>query len=108
MDSKVNMQCAEKTLFEFIQEEEIKKYLLLDNLEVHKQSEFKKAVHDDSGLVWFGLPNGTDLWQPVDAGFALVLKARIGIEHRDWLDKKTMRTGGFVTMCHFQQKKDVY
>ena len=106
MDNKVNMQWAEKTLFEFIREEEIKKYLLLlDNLEAHKQSELKKTVYDDSGLVWFSLPNGTDLWQPVDAGFAQVLTVLIGIEHRDWLDQENNADRWFCNDVSFSAKE---
>ena len=37
-----------------------------------------------NGVVWYGLPNATDLWQPVDAGYAL--KSLISIENRDWLE----------------------
>ena len=38
-------------------------------------------------LVWHGLADGTDLWQPVDAGYAQVLKSLISKEHQDWLDR---------------------
>ena len=40
-----------------------------------------------NGLVWYGLKNGTDLWQVVDAGVAQLLKNLIAIEHNEWLDK---------------------
>lgn len=87
MDSKVNMEWAERVLFKFVREENLKKFVLLcDNLEAHQKDDFKKSVSNKSGLVWFGLPNGTDLWQPVDAGFAQILKQLIGTEQRDWLD----------------------
>ena len=52
------------------------------------QDDFKKAVHDIDRLLWYGLPEGTDLWQPVDAGYAACLKSLIAIEHRNWLDKE--------------------
>ena len=87
MDHKVNMEWTEKVLFKFIEEENLKKFVLFcDNLEAHQNDEFKESVSKNLGLVWFGLPNGTDLWQPVDAGYAQVLKQLIGIEQRDWLD----------------------
>lgn len=87
MDHKVNMEWAEKVLFQFVEVEKLKKFVLLcDNLEAHQKDEFKESVSLKSGLVWFGLPNGTDLWQPVDAGYAQILKQLIGIEQRDWLD----------------------
>ena len=45
-----------------------------------------EALNKLSGIVWYGLPHATDLWQSVDAGYAQVLKSLIGIEHIDWLD----------------------
>ena len=38
-------------------------------------------------MVWYGLKEGTDLCQPVDAGYANVLKTLVGIQQREWLDK---------------------
>ena len=32
------------------------------------------------------MADATDLWQPVDAGYAQTLKQLIAIEHREWLD----------------------
>ena len=61
--------------------------MLLDNLEAHCTEEFKVAVRDQKGLVRYGLAEGTDLWQPVDAGYAQVLKTLISREHHDWLDR---------------------
>ena len=37
------------------------------------------------GIVWYGLPNVTDLWQPVDVGYAELLKVFINQEHQAWL-----------------------
>lgn len=62
--------------------------LLLDNLEVHTKEEFKEVVNSLSGVVWFGLPNATDLWQPVDAGYAQVLKVLVETKHREWLTQE--------------------
>ena len=41
---------------------------------------------ETGGVVYYGLADATDLWQPVDAGYAQTLKQLIAIEHRDWLD----------------------
>ena len=38
------------------------------------------------GLLWYGLPGATYLWQPVDAGYAATLKALIVVKHGKWLD----------------------
>ena len=50
------------------------------------QDNFKDAVAGAKGLLWYGLPGATDLWQPVDTGYAATLKALIAVEHRKWLD----------------------
>ena len=87
INTKVCLEWTEKTLKKFISYGKLERHvLLLANLEAHIQAEFKEAVNKLSGIVWYGLPNATDLWQPVDAGYAQVLKALIGVEHRDWLD----------------------
>ena len=39
-----------------------------------------------SGVVWYGLPNATDLWQPIDAGYGKMLKTLMEQEHHRWLD----------------------
>ena len=38
------------------------------------------------GVVWFGLPNATDLWQPVDAGLGELLKTLINHQFTTWLE----------------------
>ena len=35
---------------------------------------FKEVVSDIGGIVWNGLPNATDLWQPVDTEYAKAIK----------------------------------
>ena len=88
IDTKVCLLWTEKTLKSFVEKEHLDKFvLLLDNLNAHCSDEFKASVCQLQGGMWYGLPGGTDLWQPVDAGYAQVLKALICIEHRDWLDR---------------------
>ena len=41
-----------------------------------------------SGVCWFGLPNATDLWQPVDADYAELLKKFVTQKLHDWLDSE--------------------
>ena len=60
--------------------------LLLDNREAHTKEEFKEVVSSFSGVVWFGLLNATDFWDPVNTGYAQVLKVLVEIKHREWLD----------------------
>ena len=47
---------------------------------------YRKLVAKLNGVVWYGLKNGTDLWQPVDAGYAEKLKTMIKHSFFDWLD----------------------
>ena len=106
MDTKVCCEWGEKTLTEFIKSEKVSRHvLLLDNLEAHTKEEFKSIVNELSGVVWFGLPNATDLWQPVDAGYAQVLKSLIGIEHRDWLDDEDNADRWFCNSTPFSAKE---
>ena len=60
--------------------------LFLDNLEGQIAEEFKKSVADIGGVCWYGLPGATDIWQPVDAGYAELLKVKVRQAHYKWLD----------------------
>lgn len=89
MDINVANEWMEKTLEKFVKDEGMERFvLLLDNLSTHTEENFKKSVCDLGGLVWFGLPDATDLWQPVDAGYAQVLKSLISKEQQLWLDEE--------------------
>ena len=39
-----------------------------------KNPEFKDAVLSCGGTVWYGVANGTDIWQPINAGHQQLLK----------------------------------
>ena len=60
--------------------------LFLDNLEAHVQESFKNSIKDLGGSTWFGIPNATNIWQPVDGGYAGTLKTLINQEFFNWLD----------------------
>ena len=60
--------------------------LFLNNLEGKKADSFKCAIAEIDGLPHYGLVNATDIWQPVDAGYAQLLKIRIKQEFFSWLD----------------------
>ena len=38
------------------------------------------------GIVWYGPPNATGLWQPVDSGYGNLLKVLTKAEQQDWLE----------------------
>ena len=76
LDKQVCIEWCKNTLTSFVQKESITKFvLLLDNLKGQMQEDFKEAVSELNGLLWYGLPDATDLWQPVDAGYASCLKS---------------------------------
>lgn len=62
--------------------------LFCDNLTAQISESFKAEVASQSGVCWFGLPNATDLWQPVDAGYAELFKVFVQQAQHDWLDKE--------------------
>ena len=87
LDQYICLKWFEETFEPFVKKEGLKKFvLLLDNLTGQMQDAFKQAVAKSKGLLWYGLPDATDLWQPVDAGYAACLKSLISIKHRNWLD----------------------
>ena len=47
--------------------------------------EFKECFSQLNGVVWYGLPNATDLWQLDDAGYAQIVKTFICQAQRRWL-----------------------
>ena len=60
----------------------------MDNLTAQQSSEFKEAVSSHHWICWFGLPNGTDLWQVVDAGIDQLLKTFTSKEQDKWVMNK--------------------
>jgi len=84
-DTKMCVEWVEKTLSAAVKEDD-HFVLFCDNLTGQVADQFKEAVSKLGGVVWYGLPSATDLWQPVDAGFAQLLKTLIGQAKRRWLD----------------------
>ena len=79
------MNWAEKTLKPAVAD--ISHFILfLDNMEAHVHESFRKSVSNQKGITWFGVPGATDIWQPVDGGYAATLKALINQQFFDWLD----------------------
>ena len=61
-------------------------YLFPENLEAHVQKSFRNSIKDRGGITWFGVPNATDIWQPVDGGYAATLKTLTNQKFSNWLD----------------------
>ena len=51
--------------------------LLVYNLTAQQTEEFRESVSNINSVVWYGLPNATDLWQVVDAGLGQHLKVKV-------------------------------
>ena len=89
VDTKVAVDWVKKT--SKLATEHLKKFVLFaDNLTGQVHNNFKESVSDCSGVVWYGLPNATDLWQPVDAGYAKMLKPLMEQEHYKLLDDEEL------------------
>ena len=80
------LEWAERTFEPFVNKGTGKFILFLDNLSAHVDSDFRDAVKALPGLAWFGEPGATDIWKPVDGGYASTLKALIRNELFNWLD----------------------
>ena len=87
LDQYVYIEWCKKTYLPFVTERDLSKFvLLLDNVEGKMQDDSKESVSSINGLLWYGLPDRTDLWQPVDPGYAACLNSLTANEHRKWLD----------------------
>ena len=60
--------------------------IFLDNLEGQIADELKQEVAAAGGVCWYGLPGATYIWQPVDTGYAELLKVKVRQAHYQWLD----------------------
>ena len=63
---------------------------------VHLDAGFKACMHASLVLCWYGEPNLTDSYQPVDASYGklcreLALCPVFGLEHWLWLKKRNRR-----------------
>ena len=84
-DQQFCVQWAEKTLAESVSQED-RFVLVCDNLTSHKRDPFKDAIREIGGLIWYGEPNATDIWQPVDAGYGQQVKVMVKQAFFRWLE----------------------
>lgn len=84
-DTKFSVEWAEKTLAPVVKDTE-RFVLFCDNLSCQKSNEFKEAVSSKKGIVWYGLPNTTDLWQPIDSGPGYLVKVLVKQSQSRWLE----------------------
>ena len=62
--------------------------LFCDNLEAQRSLPFQEEIRELKGVVWYGVPNVTDIWQPVDAGAGFLIKKLILHEQQRWLEEE--------------------
>ena len=84
-DQKFCIDFIERTLKPVV-EKESRFVLFCDNLTCQNTPVFRESIAKLNGVVWYGLKNAIDLWQPVDAGYTEKLKAMIKHSFFDWLD----------------------
>ena len=59
--------------------------LFCDNLEGQVALRFQEQVRKSGGIVWYGVKNATNIWQPVDVGMGRILKTLVAQEQQDWM-----------------------
>ena len=84
-DTRFSCDWVTKTLKPAVSEGE-EFVLLCDNLTAQVTDEFKSAVRNINGIVHFGVPGATDIWQPVDAGYGYQLKKLTAKAQDEWLE----------------------
>ena len=62
--------------------------LFCDNLEAQTSLPFQEEIRELKGVVWYGVPNATGIWQPVDAGAGFLIKKLILHEQQRWLEEE--------------------
>ena len=85
-DTKVSENWVKSTLAKAVQN--LDEYVLFcDNLVAQTSNEFKEAVRATKGIVWFGLANATNIWQPVDCGYGQLYKSQVALAQERWLEE---------------------
>ena len=62
--------------------------LFCDSLEAQTSLPFQEEIRELRGVVWYDVPNATDIWQPVDAGAGFLIKKLILHEQQRWLEEE--------------------
>lgn len=83
-DTEFSVAWVKKTLKQ-VAGKEPRFVVFCDNLTAQTSDNFKTAVSNLRGIVWFGVPNATDLWQHIDGGFAEQLKTLDMLQHSSQL-----------------------
>ena len=88
-DRKFCVEWALRTWKKYTQQNsrDFQRLMTVDNLDGQLQPTFRNALQDEcSTLPWYGPKDRTDLWQPVDQGYAAAVKVEVDIEQQAWLE----------------------
>ena len=88
-DTEVSVEWVKSTLKEGVEaarDGNTEFVLLCDNLNAQTSDEFKEAVRQINGIVWYGPPGATDIWQPIDSGYGALMKRLISQQQDEWLE----------------------
>jgi len=86
-DTEFSVNWVKNTLNSAVSEDESEFVLFCDNLSAQVSEDFLREVRAINGIVWFGEPGATDIWQPVDNGFGKMLKSKISSLQEQWLEE---------------------
>ena len=86
-DTEFSVQWVEQTLKPAVKDNENSEFLLFCvNHSARTDALFLSKVKALNGIVWFGVPGATDIWQPVDCGFGNMLKSMVRTVQDEWLE----------------------
>ena len=87
-DIQFSIEWAKKTLKEAAYREDDEFLLYCDHLSAQANERILHEIRSINGVVWFGVPGATDIWQPVDSGFGQMLKSKINSLQEEWLQQE--------------------
>ena len=87
-DLQFSIQWAKRTLKEAVYKENEEFLLFCDNLKGQAHELFLQETRSLNGVVWFGIPDATDIWQPADCNFGRVVKGKITQLQELWLQQE--------------------
>lgn len=105
MDTDTSIEWANKTLRDCVKG--LNRFVrFCDNLSAQTTDIFKETIAKLGGLVWFVPPNTTDITQPVDAGYAEILKTLVRREQDKWLEDSDNCDKWYGINHKFQQRSE--
>eukprot|EP00795_Rhopilema_esculentum_P004797 gene4797-biopygen12420 len=86
-DTEFSVKWVEQTLKPAVKDNENSEFLLFcDNLSAQTDALFLSKVMVLNGIIRFGVPGATDIWQPVECGFGNMIKPMVRTMQDEWLE----------------------